>query len=95
MSPDDILGNTIANFSDEDDVDRVASSGAFLTPAPATPGQALLRLDGQEHTARTATRSGFFAALVEIGDQTVAVAAPEELKDMALDLTWIRPGQRL
>jgi hypothetical protein len=95
MSLEDILGNTIANFSDEDDLDPTASVEALLNPAPATPGEALPRLDGQEYTARTATRSGFFAALLEIGDQAVAVAAPEELKGIALDLTWIRPGQPL
>ncbi|MFI9366495.1 hypothetical protein ACIG5E_36400 [Kitasatospora sp. NPDC053057] len=95
MSLDDILGNTIANFTDEDDLDPMASVEALLNPAPTTPGETLLRLDGQEHTARTAARNGFFAAKLEIGDQTIAVAAPEILRDVALDLTWIQPGQSL
>ncbi|MGW2874183.1 hypothetical protein [Kitasatospora sp. NPDC001225] len=92
---EDVLNNTISNFKDEGELDPRASAEALLNPAPATPGQALLRLDGQEYTARTATCGGFFAALVEIGDQTVVVAAPEELRSVALDLTWIRPGQSL
>ncbi|WBP91232.1 hypothetical protein [Kitasatospora cathayae] len=95
LSLDDILGTTIANFTDEEDLDPMASVEAILNPVPTTPGEAVLRLDGQEHTVRTATRDGFFAAILELSDQTIAVAAPETLRDLALELTWIRPGRPL
>ncbi|MFI9162832.1 hypothetical protein [Kitasatospora aureofaciens] len=91
---EDVLNNTISNFG-EGELDPRASAETLLNPAPATTGEAVLRLDGQEHTVRTAIRGGFFAAMLELGDQTIAVAAPESLRDVALDLTWIQPGQTL
>ncbi|MEU6972936.1 hypothetical protein AB0A71_35525 [Kitasatospora aureofaciens] len=90
-----VLNNTISNFTDADEPDPRASAEARLNPAPAATGEALLRLDGQEHIVRTASRGGFFAAMLELGDQTIAVAAPETLRDVAFDLTWIQPGQIL
>ncbi|MFJ9447901.1 hypothetical protein ACIRRH_39650 [Kitasatospora sp. NPDC101235] len=95
MRLDDVLNNTIANFTDENDPDPTASAQALHNPGLTTTGEALLRLDGQEHTVRTATRDGFFAAMLELGNQTIAVAAPETLRDVALDLTWIQSGQSL
>ncbi|CAM5558201.1 hypothetical protein BOQ63_006725 (plasmid) [Streptomyces viridifaciens] len=91
---EDLLNNTISNF-DEGELDPRASAETLLNPVPATTGEAVLRLDGQEHTVRTVIRGGFFAAVLELGDQTIAVAAPESLRDVALDLTWIQPGQPL
>ncbi|MFF2080566.1 hypothetical protein ACFVXG_38110 [Kitasatospora sp. NPDC058162] len=92
---EDVLNNTISNFRIENESGPLASAAARLNPAPATTGEAVLRLDGQEHGVRTATRDGFWAAVLEIGDQTIVVAAPEDLKAIALDLTWIQPGQPL
>ncbi|MFF2079109.1 hypothetical protein ACFVXG_30695 [Kitasatospora sp. NPDC058162] len=92
---EDVLDTTVSNFRDEDGLDPLASAETLLNPAPAASGEAVLRLDGQEHAVRTAARDGFFAAVLEVGDQSIVVAAPETLRDVALDLTWIQPGQSL